>query len=252
MPMIINYEMWKSQANKINAFKQSAELKELTKSFQLYSMSKMPARLQSLDINFKAWNGKNTPVISKEKLTLGTAVANLAYTIANAPGISIGSSIKATGWKHVPWTSPPYTWTTAVLDTDKQGDLSSVQLTQINEAFRRAKQGAKIARDELIKLSASSFTQSNLSFTAKTYVDYFGSYDKDRFKEVLTNIRFLVLAFEDAAHIPNVIDLRDTTYGKTCYAACFRKDLRNTGDSLKLTGHVNIFLGRDFFVGSIG
>lgn len=252
MPAVISYDMWKSQTSKISVFKQSAELKEVTESFKLYSMSKMPTKLQSLDIKFKAWNNKNTTVINKEKLTLGTAVANLAYTIANAPGFSVGSSISPSGWNHVPWTSPPYTWTTAVPNSNKQGDLSSIQITQINEAFRRAKKGVQLARDELIKLNPSSFTQSTLSFTAKAYVDYFGAYDSKRFQEVLRNMGFLTLAFEDKAHTPNVIDLRDTQYGMTCYAACFRNDLRNTSSSQALTGHVNIFLGRSFFLGSVG
>lgn len=251
MPTTINFEMWKSQTSKISVFKQSAELKDLTNTFKLYAMNKMPARLKSLDIDFKAWHSKSTAVTNKEKLILGTAAANLAYTIANAPGFSIGTSIKATGWKNVAWTSPPYTWTSAVLDTDKQGDLSSIQITQINEAFSRAKQGVKTARDELIKLNSSSFTQSNLSFTAQAYIDYFGAYDASRLKQVLKNLRFLTMAFEDTTHTPNVVDLRDTEYGKTCYAACFRKDLRNSGDALKLTGHVDIFLGRAFFRGSV-
>ena len=254
MPALISFTIWKSKTQVINAFKQSPELKALTKAFELYSMRKTPARLEDFRNSFKNWQGGTSSAISTEKRTLGNAVADLTYTIANVATVSTPRVTKAIGWKVVPWTSPPYTWTQAVPLTDKQGDLKSVQILQINEAFSRAKKAARIARDALTVLKPSAFTESSLSFTAQCYVDYFGPYDETRFKTVQKNLGFLFLAFNDATHTPNVIDLRDTLYGKTCYAACFRKDLRASvrGSIASLTGHVDIFLGRSFFLGSVG
>lgn len=255
MAVLISFTIWKSKTSVINAFKQSSELKALTKAFELYSMRKTPARFESFDKSFKDWQGGGSTTTDKEILTLGLAVTNLAYTIANESPISSGSSaIKAIGWKRVPWTRQAHSWTVPVIPTEKQGDMSSVQILQINEAFRRAISGARIARNALIKLTPSSFTQTTLSFTAQCYVDYFGAYDSARFKIVQKNMGFLFLAFNDKAHIPNVIDLRDTVYGQTCYAACFRNDLRGSlrGSIVALSGHVDMFLGRSFFVGSVG
>ncbi len=151
------------------------------------------------------------------------------------------SGVVPIGWKYESFDPVKQSWTHALTMAEFLPPLDKSETTRINESLLRAKYAVELARDILIKISGWS---TPLNPNQQAYVDYFGSYDRQRFKLVLDNFKILVFAFQVG---PKIIDLRNTDYGKTCYAACFRANLRgNTNGSLSLTGKVDMFLGRAF------
>jgi len=105
-----------------------------------------------------------------------------------------------------------------------------------------------MARDALISVNRTKKFNEPVGGLEKIYVNFFGAYDSARFNQVMMNFRALCLAF---GNTPKVIDLRNTAYGMTCYAACYRKNLKSVSGKgvLSLTGKVDMFLGRAFFKG---
>ena len=164
------------------------------------------------------------------------------------PGIS-ASEVKPVGWTYKAWDPIVNNFTTAVAAGDKQPDaLSADQIQRVNEAMRRARTAAQLARDAMVRLiGRNNFANLPLPVEEQSYLDYFGPFDATRAQKVLHNFKILTIAFEKG---PVMIDLRNTEYGKTCYAACYRSNLGSkaakTGE-LSLTGKVDMFLGRDFF-----
>lgn len=163
-------------------------------------------------------------------------------------GIS-ASGVKPVGWTYQAWDPIAQNFTTAVAAGEKEPDaLTPDQIQRVNEAMRRVKLAARLARDAMIRIMGrNNFGNAPLPVEEQAYVDYFGAYDEKRAQRVLNNFKVLTIAFERG---PVMIDLRNTEYGKTCYAACYRNNLASkaakTGE-LSLTGAVDMFLGRAFF-----
>lgn len=163
-----------------------------------------------------------------------------------APARNTGLTVQPLGWRYVAYdsTNANHRWAGAELGIARP--LNQSKTARINEAFSRARSAVTIACDALAKLprSASAWTAGGRSDDQTSYIDYFGAFDPDRFQQVTENFRILKMAFD---RDPNVVDIRDTTSGGNCYAACVRSNLKTkTGGSLALTGRVDIFLGSAF------
>lgn len=251
MPNIITIDTWKVKLQAIPFYTQSPELKFLTTAFTLYSTNASQSNIAKLDVAFKAWDSKISPQVAEEKRKLGTTKADLAHTIAQANPLTknLRSSVRPVGWLLVAWTRLAYSWTSPVVPPNKQAPLTGPQISRVNEAFRRAKAATELARDTMIAINKTKQFSAPVGGNEKLYQKYFGQYDETRFRTVLENFQVLALAFGNE---PNVVDLRNTTYGVNCYAACFRTKLGTRGakkHDLSLTGKVDIFLGRHFFAG---
>jgi len=155
----------------------------------------------------------------------------------------VSTHVKPAGWTHIRWTQAMYPWTQAVAANDRlNDDLSTAETMRMNESLRRAKLAATYARDAMARIvDGSASTTETTAFTS-----YFGAIDAARAQKIRHNFNVLAMAFEAG---PDIVDLRNTAYGKTCYAACFRKSISGftRGTILTLTGKVDMFLGRAFF-----
>lgn len=155
---------------------------------------------------------------------------------------AMSTNVKPTGWKYVAWDEATWGFTTALSKYDQvPAQLSTAETMRINESIRRVKLAVNYARDAMIRVAGGKSVGAELT----AYTDYFGAKDDKRIKKVRDHFTVLSLAFDRG---PDIVDLRNTKYGKTCYAACFRKSLAvNNKGSLSLSGSVNMFLGRLFF-----
>lgn len=114
--------------------------------------------------------------------------------------------------------------------------------------MHRAKHGAEVARNAMLEVKR----RNNLNATPLPPEDT--AYRKlfrnpALIQTVLDRFTVLQLAFSPN---PTVVDVRNTLYGTTCYAACFRRDLTVKSahhGALTLSGGVEVFLSRGFFVG---
>lgn len=173
-------------------------------------------------------------------------------TVTGPAPVPLGDRPVPRGWVYENFNPAVQTWTTAVAPpTPVQGALNKSEVSKINEAFARAKGGVEQARDCLIPLHRHWPNMSPLTKTQNAYVQLFGAPGDRRqhLKAVLENFRVLCEAFRIG---PKVIDVRNTVYGLTCFAACFRHDLRtDNGDgSFSLSGPVEVYLGRAFLQGT--
>ena len=99
----------------------------------------------------------------------------------------------------------------------------------------------------MVLIAKKSALTGTLTASEQAYVDYFGAYDQTRAQTVLDNFTVMALAFQ---RTPNVVDVRNTEYGKGCYAACFRNQMGSkhaTTKVVSIAGSVEMFLGRIFF-----
>lgn len=160
----------------------------------------------------------------------------------------VGKNTRMDGWAYMDWDQATWPWTTAVT-SGAQGPLSMAQTSRITEAFRRAKTAIGYAHSAVVELARLPALPSRpLSVEHQSYVDYFGAFDKTRIARVKQNITVLKLAFDRG---PTIVDVRDTEYGKGCYAACFRGKVATidgtTGQATVLSS-LQVFLGRAFFL----
>ncbi len=158
-----------------------------------------------------------------------------------------GMGIVPIGWEYVSYNRRDQPWTAPLTPPEFLPELNKSEITRINESLKRAKYAVEVSRDALIRVNHANWV-TNINPDQQLYIDFFGAYNQDRFKRVLNNYKVLYLAFQNG---PKIIDLRNTIYGKTCYAACFRHDLRTIRDDrLALKGKVDMFLGRSFLSGT--
>ncbi len=247
MPKNITYQDWKNATNAVPFFKHSAQLKAVTDAFSQYNVN--PMRLEALRTAFNTWDKATTPPVPAERTTLATAREDLRFTLGHTGG---GPTIHATqvqpaGWTLKAWNRTDYPWTAPVTPPQKLSDLTSSQIARVNEAMRRAKHGAEVARDAMLEVKR----RNNLNATPlppedTAYRELFRN--PALIQTVLDRFTVLQLAF---SRNPTVVDVRNTLYGTTCYAACFRRDLtaKSAQGVLTLSGAVEVFLGRGFFVG---
>lgn len=116
--------------------------------------------------------------------------------------------------------------------------LTQVEIARLNEAFSRAKLTAKLSRDCTIKIAnQDSMPNHNLTKEQQIYLDYFGTFDKKRAKQIRDNFIKLFNAFDA---LPEVVDHRNTNFGENRFAATHTKHLTD-GEK------VRVWIGRDFF-----
>ena len=167
--------------------------------------------------------------------------------ISTGQAFSVGATnTRKAGWTYAPFDDQEFSWTTE-LTTDLQGPLSLPQTTRITEALRRTKSALQFAHSALVNIAGLAIFPTVPTSEQQIYLDYFGPFDKARIASVKRNYTVLKLAVEKG---PRIVDLRDTVYGKTAYAACFRADLgtRDAGKGqLSIVKGITVFLGRAFF-----
>lgn len=160
------------------------------------------------------------------------------------PIAGIGASgVVPNGWTYVAFDRRYQPWTTPTTPNDQQAPLKGTDIQRINESFRRARLTAEMARDALTTIKQRRSFGASMPPEEQAFSDYFGVYDANRFAKVLDNFNVIAQAFEQG---PSIIDLRDTVYGTTCYAACYRRDLRSGRGSI--IGRVEMYLGRLFLL----
>ncbi len=247
MPKTITLTDWKAATTAISVFRQSSQLKAVTNAFEQYAVN--PMKLSLLRDTFGVWDKSPTPPAPAERTTLADARENLRYTLAHASGGAVvrATEVKPVGWTLKAWTRAAYGWTAPVVPTMQQPGLTPSQIARVNEAMRRAKLGAQAAHDAMVEVKRRNNLAGMVLTPAETaYHDYF--HDPALVQAVLDRFAILSLAF---SRVPTVVDIRNTTFGLDCYAACLRKNLTNRDGKgvLTLTGTVEVFLGRDFFAG---
>jgi hypothetical protein len=165
------------------------------------------------------------------------------------PPINTGLTVAPTGWTYVAYdnANANHNWAGPVTGVAKP--LTHAETARINESLRRSKAAVELARDTLIKLPRDPSLWKGTK-EENAYTDFFGAFDEVRYQLVLENYRALVLAFDGQ---PNVVDIRNTTAGGNCYAACVRRNLKTkVNGSMALSGRVDIFLGQAFLGGGGG
>jgi hypothetical protein len=250
MPKTITLDGWKSAVSAIPFFKQSAQIKAITEKFGEYAVN--PGKLGALKDVFKAWDTATTGTVPAERTKLATAREDLKYTLEHAGGEPTvrAAQVKPMGWTLKAWTQADYPWTSAVATADKLPDLTPSQIARVNEAMRRAKGGAEVARDAMLLIKRrNNIAASPLPAEEQAYMDYFR--DPAHIQTVLDRFTILQLAF---SRNPTVVDVRNTLYGMDMKTdgACFRENLTSrdaTTHELALTGSVELFLCRGFFKG---
>ncbi len=150
------------------------------------------------------------------------------------------------GWAYSPFSSAEWPWTSEVVSGHK-GPLTLAETSRITEALRRTKTAISLAHEAMIKIKKLSGFPATPTIEQQTYIDYFGTFDADRIKRVTRNFTVLKLAIDKG---PRIVDLRDTDYGLSCYAACFRGNLGTTDTGtgqVSVLSALTVFLGRAFF-----
>lgn len=212
---------------------------------------KYQSALNYVAINWPNWNRRHRGV---QLIAQSGSINQLRRTPRTPPRVPPKSykteiGIRPIGWEPEEYNSNQHFVTTDVGSHEILPPLNKSQIMRVNESLQRAKYAVELARDTLIKIKLLNWN-SFLNQNQQTYTDYFGSYDSTRFGKVLDNYKVLVLAFQKG---PKVIDLRNTVYGKDCYAACYRRNRKSISHgSLSLQGKVDMFLGRHFFKGRGG
>jgi len=157
----------------------------------------------------------------------------------------IGKNTPRDGWAYEDF-DPVRQRFTVPLTANLQGPMSTVQTAKITESIRRAKAAVDYAHSAILEISKLSRFSSPMTLSESIYSDYFGAYSVDRIAKVQRNLTVLQLALDRG---PTIIDLRDTVYGSTCYAACYRGNISvvaATGQ-VSVPSALQIFLGRSFF-----
>lgn len=205
------------------------------------------ANISDVDTKLTAW--KSAQVGEAGKLADAARQLKAAISQRLLKGKSqltsvVSTGVRTIGWRHVQWDPLVYTWTTAVPTAEElNAELTTAEKMRVNEAVRRSKLASIYARDTMIKIAKGAATTKE----GEIYANCFGAVDAARVAKIRKNFEVLALAFERG---PDMIDLRNTEYGKTCYAACFRANLSAYSAKekvLSLTGGVDMFLGRAFF-----
>jgi hypothetical protein len=157
----------------------------------------------------------------------------------------IGKNTRRDGWAYEAFDPTVWTWTTAVT-SNAQDELTKAQETRITESLRRAKAAVSYAHTAVVDLAKLTRFSSPPTLFESIYIDYFGAFDAGRIAKVKRNFTILKLALDRG---PTIIDLRDTTYGLSCYAACFRGNLgvSNSSGQVSVGSALKVFLGRSFF-----
>lgn len=201
--------------------------------------------LKYVEHNWPNWNRTVTGVKIMGTVPTGTVLRHIPVPpkVPPKPVSSTSVGVVPVGWQYENYNSKEQKFTTPVIPTEALPPLHKTEISRINEAFKRARLAVEMARDAMINTEKLNWSGS-LNNDQRLFRYYFGSYDSVRFKTVLNNFKVLTLAFQKG---PKVIDLRNTEYGKTCYAACYRRDLRSVvHNSLTITRRVEMFLGREF------
>jgi len=172
---------------------------------------------------------------------LAHAEYDLQFTITQAKNTNLVINDKATnvtnkGWTLKLWTKGEYAWTDAVLANQKLPALKPSEITRINEAVARSKLAVEYARDAMISLAKQNAIGNVPSTEEQLYLDFFGAFTQARAQKVLANYKILYNAFDG---VPVMVDVRNTLFGMTCYAACFR--------GRRVAG-LEVFVGRGFFL----
>lgn len=242
--MPYNPSEWKESANTISAFKQSTQLKDITTAVDAYCANPTSyAKKINIQAALATWEKSALPNVVTEKTTLAPAVTKLKTFLATVSGPTITSSITARGWTPKAWSLAAYAWTTAVPPVSALKELSPSKISRVNETISRAGRAAISARDVVIQVARKKLV-APLNDDDRLFVDYFGN-NPTHCAIVAERFKILALAFSNS---PVMVDVRNTVFGLTCYAACLRNDLTTKASgSLTLNGRVEMFLGRDFF-----
>jgi hypothetical protein len=97
--------------------------------------------------------------------------------------------------------------------------LKPSEITRINEATARSKLAVEYARDAMIDLAKQNAIGNAPSTEEQLYLDFFGTFDKNRAEKVLANYKTLYGAF---VSVPVMVDVRNTVVGMQCYAGVQR------------------------------
>lgn len=228
----------------------STELKALDGAINTFSSAGQGvkgANLTAVVTLLAAWRTAKpveASTLAAELTELDSEIAAAAPTGKSQLTNAMSTGVKAQGWRHVAWDAVTYPWTAAVGATQAiNTDLSTAEKMRMNEAIRRASLAVTYARDAMISIAGGSGSPADMA----AFTDFFGASDATRIQKIRDNYTILTLAFTGT---PDVIDLRNTLYGLTCYAACFRANLaavKSKGTGASITGSVNMFLGRAFY-----
>ncbi len=226
----------------------SAELTTLDASVRTLALSGAGAKdvnLLNAYQNLVDWQAAQPGEVT----TLGTAATELNTDIIalyqkNKSQLQnvVSTGVKPAGWRYVAFAPLVHTFAKALpLDQRVSPGFTTAETMRVNEAIRRVKLAITYARDAMIKIANGNPSAEQ----AAAYGDFFGAVDNARIKAIAKNFKVLAIAFDTG---PDIVDLRNTDYGRDVYAACYRKSLATTlNGTLSLTGSVNMFMGRAFF-----
>jgi hypothetical protein len=250
----ITLQQWTTATQAVSAFKQSDTLKEVTRAFGLYTQRQTTANLELLAGNLQLW--RTTGPLA-ERTTLATDATDLQTTITTAQATNQVINVKASNVGQ----SSLYD-----LITPLRADMPAIfgalgpaqclpaftptEIAKINEAFRRARRAAELARDAAIQIAAKTALQRPMTATEALFVEYFGAFDQTRARQVLANYKDIVDAFDTKVML---YDIRNTPYGMDCYAACEVGRITRTSarQQSQVTSRVTMVMGRAFFTESI-
>ncbi len=207
----ITFDEWKTATNAIPFYRQSQALKSLTSAFEKYARSQTAWNLDNLASFFQNWR---THGPTTERTGLTTAAAGLQDTITNAKNTNRVINVRATNVGQIDcyeFIAPvPTEIITAmgglVPRSERVLPLKPSEISKVNEAFRRAKAAARLARDYMVELSkrtAVSLPAKGVPTALlpaqqreKLYVDYFGAFDQTRAKTVLQGYKDIYDSFD--------------------------------------------------------
>lgn len=245
------FESWKIRTFKVKP--RSAELKKLDDSVSIVATNGAgvnDGNVLSACNDFQDWKSDRPT----EYTTIQSVADELETELLGlfSKGKSQLSSVVSTpvvpvGWTKQNWNSVAYPWTEETGPLDRVNlSFTNAETMRMNEAIRRAKRAAVYARDALIRIAGGKGS----AIENEAYADFFGAFNQARVEKVLLNFRILTITFERGL---NIVDVRNTRYGKTCFAACFRNSLaawetkKGQKATLSVTGAIEMFLGRAFF-----
>jgi hypothetical protein len=243
----------------------STALAEVTAAFVAYEANKSQRVLEALAAKLKTWR-INGPL--KERYEFADIANDLEgfITVQRMTNLVINATAQDVGANEYyelikPTPDNIIRQLGGELTTDLVGAFTGSDIQLMNEAFRRARQAASGACDQLRALAPklrtvnrqfsaqTTFTTAGLpeppAGTAKNlFVKYFGPWDHQRFTDVLTNFECIRNAFDTKIML---YDVRNTQDGRDWYAACFNGKVAVDPSSNRVTNRVKMVIGRDFF-----
>lgn len=258
----ISLAAWKNATFRVNAFKQSQQIKALTQAFEQYDQRRTPARASNLQDAFNQWVN-NAPNSELQAIGLPARQGLLeTITAANVPAPRGAMSQNPVGWTHITHAQAKGGTFQAdfginpanapigpeVVGGGVVAPLTGIQIAKVNEAMARCRRATRLARDKLLTLRSLLVPRMrrhhNRLANEMLYRKWFGDFEANRFNKVLANFKLLASAFADRA--PRIYDMRNYDFGRGCYAAVIPGHIAKNGQN-RVTESVKMILGTAFF-----